>query len=77
MTREMPMNRESHHNESSLGETCDLMIRNAHVLTCDAERSVFPTGAVAVGGAQIAGVGTEFELDEPFTAARTIDVRGL
>ena len=57
-------------------ETCDLMIRNAHVLTCDEARTVFPAGAVAVQGTKIAAVGAASELDRRFRAVRTIDAGG-
>ena len=70
------MTADLHAEQRSSAETCDLMIRNAHVLTCDEQRNVFPNGAVAVRGAEIAAVGTVSELDRRFTAARTIDAGG-
>jgi cytosine/adenosine deaminase-related metal-dependent hydrolase len=57
-------------------ETCDLLIRNAHVLTCDARCSTYAAGAVAVRGIEIAGVGAEAELAPRFRAKRIIDAGG-
>ena len=59
---------------------CDLLVRNAYVISVDAERRVFSPGAVAVRGTRVAAVGPEREVIEGLgsgrRAARTIDARG-
>ena len=56
--------------------TCDLLIRNAFVITVDTERRVFSPGAVAVRGHTVAAVGPERALVDAFEAGRTIDAEG-
>lgn len=56
--------------------TCDLLVHNAHVLSMDAERRVYPSGAVAVTGRDIVAVGPEREVRSRFKAARSIDAGG-
>ena len=55
---------------------CDVLIRNAHVLTVDGQRRVFNPGAIAVVGRNIAAVGREAEVVAGYEAAATIDARG-
>ena len=57
---------------------CDLLVRNAYVISVDAKRRVFSPGAVAVRGTRVAAVGPEREVIEGLgvRAARTIDARG-
>jgi cytosine/adenosine deaminase-related metal-dependent hydrolase len=55
---------------------CDLLVRNAYVLTMDDERRVYPRGAVAVSGREIADVGPEHEITARFEPYRTIDAHG-
>jgi cytosine/adenosine deaminase-related metal-dependent hydrolase len=55
---------------------CDLLIRNACVLTLDAERTVYPNGAVAISGRDIVAVGPEAEVTAAHGAARTLDAHG-
>ena len=59
-------------------QTCDLLVRNAYVISVDAKRRVFSPGAVAVRGTRVAAVGPEREVIEGLgrRAARTIDARG-
>ena len=57
-------------------ERCDLLIRNAYVLTCDVARTAFAVGAVAVRGSQIVAVGADAQITGRFRAARTIDAEG-
>lgn len=57
-------------------ETCDLMIRNAHVLTLDGGGTVHPSGAVAVRGSSIAAVGPDAAVAKAWRAARVIDAQG-
>jgi cytosine/adenosine deaminase-related metal-dependent hydrolase len=54
---------------------CDLLVRNAYVITLDEGRRVFPSGAVAIRGRRIAAVGTNGEVGR-YTSARTIDAGG-
>jgi cytosine/adenosine deaminase-related metal-dependent hydrolase len=56
--------------------SCDLLVRNAYVLTIDRERRVYPEGAVAISGREIAAVGPERELVPRFRPKRTIDAHG-
>jgi cytosine/adenosine deaminase-related metal-dependent hydrolase len=57
-------------------ESCDLLIRNARVLTLDADRTVYPSGAVAISGRDIAAVGTESDILGRYRADRVLDARG-
>ncbi len=41
---------------------CDLLIRNAYVLTMDAKGTAYPDGAIAVDGRNIVAVGKEAEI---------------
>lgn len=56
--------------------TCDLLIRNAFVITVDSERRLFSPGAIAVSGHTVAAVGPEGTLIDAFEAGRTIDAEG-
>jgi cytosine/adenosine deaminase-related metal-dependent hydrolase len=59
-------------------ERCDLILRGGQVLTLDARRTVYPTGAVAVRGHTIAAVGPEAELLRRWRAPRVLDAgRGI
>lgn len=55
---------------------CDVLIRNATVLTMDRERRVIRDGAVAVQGREIASVGHDDELAAEFSARHVIDAKG-
>jgi 5-methylthioadenosine/S-adenosylhomocysteine deaminase len=55
---------------------CDIIIRNARVLTMDAQRTIYPAGAIAVRGHSIAGVGADPAILRDWQAPRTIDARG-
>jgi 5-methylthioadenosine/S-adenosylhomocysteine deaminase len=61
---------------SSGPQSCDLIVRGAHVLTMDARRSVYPSGAVAVRGHSIAAVGPEAEVLRCWRAASVLDAGG-
>lgn len=56
--------------------SCDLLVTNAHVLTLDERRTVFPAGAIAVTGREIAAVGPEREVVASFRADRVLDAHG-
>ena len=58
------------------GETCDLLVANAYVLTMDAKRRVIPNGAIAITGRKIAAVGTEAELRKKYRAKQVLDCGG-
>ncbi|MCY4086241.1 MAG: amidohydrolase family protein [Actinomycetia bacterium] len=55
---------------------CDLLVRNALVVTMDPERRVFRTGALAIGEGRILAVGPERELAGRYGATRAIDAGG-
>ena len=52
------------------------MVRNAYVVTMDAERAIYPQGAVAVSDGQIVAVGREHDILEEYTGKQTLDARG-
>jgi len=56
--------------------TCDILIVNACVLSMDARRTVYPTGAVAITGRTITAVGPEREVTRRFRGRRAVDARG-
>ena len=41
---------------------CDLLVRNAYVITLDEQRRVYPSGAVAISGRRIVAVGPDAEV---------------
>ena len=55
---------------------CDLLIRNAHIYSMDAQRTVFPNGAIAVRGNTITAVGPESEVVARHSPRRAIDAHG-
>jgi 5-methylthioadenosine/S-adenosylhomocysteine deaminase len=55
---------------------CDLLIRNAYVVTADAERRKYPNGAIAIIGRDIVAVGPEGEVIPLFAPRRIIDAGG-
>lgn len=57
-------------------QVCDLLIRNGYVVSIDAERRVFPSGAVAISGGWIVDVGPEREVAPRFSAKQVIDAHG-
>ncbi len=57
-------------------ERCDLLIKNAYVLTMNDQRQVFPRGAIAIKGRRIAAVGPERLVAPQFAPERTIDANG-
>lgn len=61
---------------ATVPETCDLLIRNAYVLTMDARRAVHPSGAIAVRGHSIAAVGPEAQMLRTWRAPRVVDAQG-
>jgi len=57
-------------------EPVDLLIRDAWLITMDAERHIFTDGAIAVRGHTIVAVGPGREVIPAFTASRTISAKG-
>src|ERR687897_359091 len=56
-----------------MGQSCDLILANALVLTMDERFTVHPSGSVAIRGDSIIAVG---DLASDWTAGETIDCRG-
>src|SRR6476620_5874349 len=52
---------------------CDLLLTNAHIVTMDAQYTVFSHGAVAIAGGTIVALGP---ILEDYTPAETIDCKG-
>ncbi|MGH7320304.1 MAG: amidohydrolase family protein [Candidatus Rokuibacteriota bacterium] len=57
-------------------ESCDLILRGAQVLTMDAQRTLYPAGAIAVRGHTIAAVGPEPDVVRRWRAPRVLDADG-
>ncbi len=57
-------------------ETCDLIVKNACVITMDARRLILPDGAVAVKGHTIVAVGPQADVLRNWQAKETIDAKG-
>lgn len=57
-------------------QRCDLLIRNAVVLTVDATDAVIEHGAIAVTGGRIVAVGADAELHARYDAQRVLDAQG-
>ncbi len=57
-------------------EHCDLVLKGAQVLTLDARRTIYSTGAVAVRGHTIVAVGPEGEVLPRWRAPRVLDAGG-
>jgi 5-methylthioadenosine/S-adenosylhomocysteine deaminase len=55
---------------------CDLLIRNAYVVTADASGSKYPDGAIAIGGRDIVAVGPQSAVAPLFAPRRVIDAGG-
>lgn len=55
---------------------CDLLVRNAYVITLDDERTVYECGAVAISGRRIIAVGPDQEMATRYVANHTIDAGG-
>jgi 5-methylthioadenosine/S-adenosylhomocysteine deaminase len=55
---------------------CDLLVRNAHILTMNDARTVYPRGALAMSGRDIVAVGPERDVLATWRAGRTLDAGG-
>lgn len=56
--------------------SCDLLIRNGLVITMDAERRIYRSGAVAIAGSRIVAVGRDADLITQFDARQALDAGG-
>lgn len=63
----------SHQNQT---QSADLLVRNAYVVTMDAERQVFTHGAIAISGESITDVGPDVKIGSQTKATKTIDAGG-
>jgi 5-methylthioadenosine/S-adenosylhomocysteine deaminase len=61
---------------STQPKVCDLLVRNAYVMTMDPRRSVYPSGAIAVRRHSIAAVGPEAKILAEWRAPRVLDAQG-
>lgn len=61
---------------ATVPQTCDLMVTHGYVLSMDAQRTVYPDGAVAITGTRIVGIGPMREMVQRFRPRRTIDAGG-
>ena len=57
-------------------QKADLLLRNAFVLTMDADFNLFPQGAVAITGDKILAVGPEEEITAEYSANEELDCGG-
>ena len=57
-------------------EPCDLVIRNAYVVTVNPQRDVFASGAIAVRGNAIVAVGPQADICSSYSPLREIDANG-
>jgi cytosine/adenosine deaminase-related metal-dependent hydrolase len=62
--------------EQGASARCDLLIRNAYVLTMDAERRIFPSGAIAIDNGAVTRVGPEREIQPRVEPLKVIDAHG-
>lgn len=57
-------------------KTCDLLLKNALILTLDDADAVVPGGAIAIAGDRISAIGPQEEIERTWRARRTIDCAG-
>ena len=55
---------------------CDVLIRNAYLITMNPQRDVFASGAIAITGHDIVAVGPQADIGSKYLPAREIDARG-
>jgi cytosine/adenosine deaminase-related metal-dependent hydrolase len=55
---------------------CDLLVTNAFVISMDADRTLFPDGAIAIADGRIVDVGPAARIASVFRPDQTIDARG-
>jgi 5-methylthioadenosine/S-adenosylhomocysteine deaminase len=61
---------------SVAAQRCDIIIRNAYLITMDPKRTIYDRGAVAIAGHTIAAVGPDADVLARYRAERLIDVHG-
>jgi 5-methylthioadenosine/S-adenosylhomocysteine deaminase len=61
---------------AAAAEPVDLVVRNATVVTVDAQRRVIPHGAVAIQAGRIVAVGAATEVEERYRGADVLDAGG-
>jgi len=57
-------------------QSCDLLIRDGCILTMNAQRAIYPSGAIAMRGHSIAAVGPETQILRDWRAPRILDANG-
>lgn len=57
-------------------QSCDIILRNGCVLTMDAQRTIYPSGAVAVRANSIVAVGPEAQVLAAWAGATVVDAHG-
>lgn len=62
--------------ETGAPKTCDMLIVGGHVLTMDADRTVYPDGAIAISGRKIVAVGPRRQVEQAWQASRRIEAQG-
>ena len=55
---------------------CDILIKNAYVITMDRNRNIYPSGAIAIDNDIITAVGSERGIISKFKTGRIIDAGG-
>jgi len=55
---------------------CDILIRNGYVCTMDSQRTIHPSGAIALSSNNIVAVGPDREIAAKWQATETIDAKG-
>lgn len=65
-----------HSKPEPVTRNCDFLIHNAHVITMNATREIFPAGAVAIDGNTIVDVGRDSELLSRWRPSQKIDAGG-
>ena len=64
-------------NGDTIAKTnCDLLVKNACLITVDEQRRIFANGAVAISGTHIVAVGDSDEVLANFTANQVVDACG-
>jgi 5-methylthioadenosine/S-adenosylhomocysteine deaminase len=65
-----------HRHGAAQQSMCDLLVTNAFVITMDANRTLYPRGAVAIRDGRIVDVGPEAQIVPAFVADVTVDAHG-
>src|SRR5512143_2347079 len=57
-------------------QTVDVLLFNAHILTMDQDMHQYPSGAIAIRGDSIVGVGPDTEITREYPRAESVDCGG-